>query len=173
MTIDPRSQPNSSDPSDPGDPSEGIPSSTGGLGDDWAERSHLSQALEDYLYVSGFVGTCRLGTLGIPPLHPLDPPSTTLDSLIQYWLGLDRRRYVSLPFFVRQAKVNAAYLRELQALDQGLLPQMDPPYTRQSIEDIRNLFALMDAFDRITGIQSRVRRLIKQEVTQRLPGMPL
>lgn len=141
-------------------------------GDDIAERSHLSEALEDYLYVHGFVGNCRLGSLVIPPIHPLDPAGTTLDSLIQYWLGIDRRRYASLPFFVRKAKVNAAHQRELRALRDNLVPLLDPPYTRQSIEDSRNLFLLMDAFDRITGIQNRVRRLLKQDVANRLPGIP-
>lgn len=136
--------------------------------DDVAERSHLTEELENYLYVHGFAGDCNLGTLQVPPQNPLDPPGTSLNALIQYWLGIDRRRYSSLPFFVRQAKVKAAYERELKALEDNVVSQLDPAYTHQVIEDTRNLFALMDAYDRITGIQNRVRRLLKTEVTRHL-----
>jgi hypothetical protein len=139
--------------------------------DDVAEFSYLSEALENYLYVNGFAGECLIGSLRVPPPNPSDPSGKTLDSLIQYWLGVDRRRYSTMPYFVRQAKTQAAYERELKALEADLLPALDPPYTRQMIEDIRSLFALMDAYDRIMGIQGRVRRLLKTEVTRRLQGV--
>ncbi len=138
--------------------------------DDIAERSYFSVELENYLYVNGFMGECSLGSLKIPPQNPLDPVGMNLDALILYWLGMDRRRYMTLPFFVRQAKLKAAYERECQALEAGLVPKLDPPYTRQTIEDIRNLFSLMDAYDRITGIQNRVRRITKLEMSQQLQG---
>ncbi|MDX2272762.1 MAG: hypothetical protein NW237_12585 [Cyanobacteriota bacterium] len=145
-----------------------LPSYSSDNGDDIAERSYLTEELENYLYVHGFVGECVLGSLRIPPVNPLDKPGTTLDALIHYWLGVDRRRYSTLPFFVRQAKVQAAYEREIQAYEQGMIPQVIPPYTRQTIEDSRSLFLLMDAYDRVVGIQNRVRRLLKQEVLRQL-----
>lgn len=136
--------------------------------DDVADCSRLTEELENYLYVHRFVGTSSLGAIKIPPLHPNDPPGTTLDDALMYWLGIDRKRYVSLPFFVRQAKVEAAYQRELLALEQGVIPPLDPPYTQQTVEDIRSLLRLADAFDRITRIQNRVHRLMKQEVSEKL-----
>ncbi len=138
--------------------------------DDVAEYSHVSVQLENYLYVNGFAGDCSLGTLVIPPQNPLETPGATLDALINYWLGVDRRRYMAMPFFVRKAKVQAAFERECQALDDDLIPKLDPPYTRQTIKDIRNLFDLIDAYDRIMGIQNRVKRLLKLEVTEQLKG---
>lgn len=136
--------------------------------DDVAECSRLTEELENYLYVHRFVGNSSLGALKIPPLNPTDPPGSTLDDALLYWLGMDRKRYATLPFFVRQAKVQAAYERELHALEQHLIPALDPPYTRQTVEDIRSLMVLIDAFDRITGIQNRVHRLMKQEVIEQL-----
>ncbi len=144
--------------------------------DDTAAPSYLTQALENYLYVHNFVGTCRLGRLLVPPLNPADPPGNTLDSLTDYWLGLDRRRYSSLPFFVRSEKVTAAYNRELaQAHLVGALQhpngtRMD--YTRQAIDDAYALFNLMDAYDRISGIQGRVRRLMQQETAAEIIADP-
>lgn len=146
---------------------DSLHSSSGG-NDDVAECSRLTEELENYLYVHRFAGTSSLGALKIPPLNPSSPPGTTVDDALLYWIGVDRKRYATLPFFVRQAKTQAAYERELQALEQDLIPSLDPPYTRQTIEDIRNLLMLMDAFDRITGIQNRVHRLMKQEVTEKL-----
>ncbi|MEN9205825.1 MAG: hypothetical protein Q6J68_05945 [Thermostichales cyanobacterium SZTDM-1c_bins_54] len=137
----------------------------GGSADDTAAPACLTQELENYLYVQGFTGDCSLGSLRVPPQNPLDPPGTTLDDLIVAWLGMDRRRYSTLPFFVRREKVEAAYHRELAALAAQLLP---PYVTRQALEDMRALFELMDAYDRISGIQNRVRRILKQMVTQQL-----
>lgn len=138
-----------------------------GSDDDIAAPSCLSEELENYLYVQGFAGESVLDSLVVPPANPLDPPGNTLDTLIHYWLRMDRRRYSALPFFVRQEKVQAAFDRDLKALEQNLLPKS---YTRQTLEDIRALFLLMDAYDRISGIQNRVRRVLKQEVTRQLQG---
>ena len=133
--------------------------------DDTAAPACLTQELENYLYVQGFAGDSLLGSLTVPPQNPLDPPGTTLDALIMAWLSMDRRRYSTLPFFVRREKVQAAYQRELAALSAQLLP---PQITRQTLEDMLSLFELMDAYDRITGIQNRVRRILKQTVTEQL-----
>lgn len=144
--------------------------------DDTAAPSYLTPALENYLYVHGFAGSCQLGRLLVPPLNPSDPPGYTLDSLANYWLSLDRRRYSSLPFFVRAEKVKAAYARELDQRE--LVPVLRHPnglemaYTRQAIDDAFALFVLMDAYDRISGIQARVRRRMQQETTYALMHDP-
>ncbi len=147
---------------------DSLHSFSSGSNDDVAEFSCLTEELENYLYVHGFAGECSLGALSVPPANPMDPPGATLDALVQYWLQMDRRRYSGLPFFVRKAKVQAAYERERQAIEQDHIIDLKPPYTRQTVEDIRRLFELMDAYDRIMGIQNRVRRLLKSHVTQHL-----
>jgi hypothetical protein len=142
--------------------------------DDIAQPSCLTPALENYLYVHGFSGHCRLGQLLLPPSHPLETPGNTLDAMVQYWLKMDRRRYSNLPFFVRREKVHAVHKRELQAAQMELLPPIPRPdgrifaHTRQEIEDIRALFDLMDAYDRISSVQNRVRRLLREESTRKL-----
>ncbi|GAB4217368.1 MAG: hypothetical protein OHK0012_21660 [Synechococcales cyanobacterium] len=138
---------------------------TSGNTDDMAAPACLTQELENYLYVHGFAGESSLGSLTVIPQNPLDPPGDTLDALIMSWIGVDRRRYSTLPFFVRREKVQAAYERELAALAAQLLPTS---VTRQTLDDMRSLFELMDAYDRIIGIQNRVRRLLRNVVDQQL-----
>lgn len=45
-------------------------------------------------------------------------------------------------------------------------------YTRQAIDDAYGLFNLMDAFDRISGIQGRIRRLMQQETAAEIIADP-